>query len=107
MDTASEELARIKARISQEMTALAEEQGELDAILRFIDGMGQANLGQVSSSPSSARSRRRKAGSKSAEEESAGYEGKRAKKEENIGRLWEKIHDLQDKEKELEGRLGI
>lgn len=59
----------------------------------------------MSQSASSARRRRKKAAAKSVEEEKKGYERKRAEKQDTLGRLWQKIHDLQEQEKQLLNNL--
>jgi len=99
-----DELEKVKKRISEVMADVAREQRELDDILLFLSAIEQANLQQISGSASSARSRRNKVKAKSVEEEKKDYERRRAEKQESIGRLWMKIHDLQEQEKELKDK---
>lgn len=60
---------------------------------------------QMSGSASSARNKRNKAKTKPVEEEKKDYERRRAGKQESLGRMWRKIHDLQEQERELEKNL--
>ncbi|RMJ07399.1 hypothetical protein CDV36_013006 [Fusarium kuroshium] len=101
MDPTSENLNQIKKRISEIMADVAKEQEELDAIVLFIDRIERQNQDQMSQSASSAKRRRRKAAAKTVEEEREDYERRRAEKQDIIGRLWQKIHDLQEQEKQL------
>lgn len=101
-----DELEKIKKRISEVMIDMANEQQQLDAILRYLESVEQASLHQMSESASSARDRRKKPKTKSAEEEKESYERMRGQKEESLGRMWRKIHDLQVQQRELEGKLG-
>jgi len=94
----------LKKRISEAMKELDEEQRELDDILRFIDSIENAELEQMSGSASSARNRRNKDMAKSMIKEKEEYERKRADKEANIGRMWEKIYDLQEQERNLQAK---
>ncbi len=94
----------LKKRISEAMKELNEEQRELDDILRFIDSIENAELEQMSGSASSARNRRNKDMAKSMIKEKEEYERKRADKEANIGRMWEKIYDLQEQERNLQAK---
>lgn len=59
----------------------------------------------MSGSASSARSRRKRAKVKSVGEEKEEYERRRTEKEEHLGRMWLKIHELQEQERELEKNL--
>ncbi|EXK77990.1 hypothetical protein FOQG_17319 [Fusarium oxysporum f. sp. raphani 54005] len=101
MDPTPENLSEIKKRISEIMADVAEEQQELDAIVLFIDNIEQQNQDQMSQSASSAKRRRKKAAAMSLEEEKKDYERRRAAKQDSLGRLWQKIHDLQEQEREL------
>ncbi|KAL7784091.1 hypothetical protein V8C37DRAFT_413511 [Trichoderma ceciliae] len=103
MDTTVEELERTKRRISETMREVQRAQNELNDILKFIETIEASNAIQMSGSASSARSRRKKnkGNTKTAEEELDSYRHKQAEKEESLGRLWEKLHDLQAKERNL------
>jgi hypothetical protein len=101
MDPTPQELSDIRKRISEIMVDVSKEQQELDEIIRFIDRIEQVDLQQMSGSASSARRRRYKAQAKSVEEEKKDYERRRAEKEESLGLMWRKIHELQEREKEL------
>jgi Asp-tRNA(Asn)/Glu-tRNA(Gln) amidotransferase C subunit len=98
MASTSEDL---KKRISEAMEELGKEQQELDDILGFIGRINDADLEQMSGSASSARNKRNKEKARSAAEVKEEHERRRAEKEANIGRMWEKIHDLQEQERKL------
>ena len=104
MDYTAEELANIKKRISENMASLAEKQRELDDILAFIARLESASLRQLAESASGSRKKRHLAEPKSVLEQKEEYEQKRVAMEQNIGRMWEKIHDLQEQERMLDGR---
>ncbi|ROT34543.1 hypothetical protein SODALDRAFT_329795 [Sodiomyces alkalinus F11] len=97
-----DEVQALNKRISEIIGVLAEEQEKLDDILRYLESISEADLGKMSRSASSARNRRRKAGTKSIKEEKEEYENKRHHIEAKIGRLWEKINDLQKQKEDLE-----
>jgi replicative DNA helicase len=84
------------------MADVMKEQTELDGILLYIDSLSRDNMQQMSRSASSAKRKRNKAGVRPVDEEKQAYEERRAEKQENLGRLWMKIHELQELERELE-----
>jgi len=92
----------LKKRISEIMEALGKEQQELDDILEFISKIDDADLEQMSGSASSARNKRNREKARSVAEVRKEYENRRAEKEANIGRMWEKIQGLQEQERKLE-----
>lgn len=105
MDTTTlEELQRTKKRISETMQDVQRAQNELNDILKYIDTIEASNARQMSGSASSARSRRKrnKVNTKTVEEELESYRNMQAEKEESLGLLWKKLHDLQAKERNLE-----
>lgn len=77
MDSKTEGL---KKRISEAMKELDEEQRALDDILRFIEGIQDAELDQMSGSASSARNRRKKGMAKSMKGKKEEYERERERK---------------------------
>jgi len=104
MDTTVKELQRTKKRISETMQDVQRAQSELNEILKYIETIEASNAIQMSGSASSARSRRKKnkGDTKTIEEELESFRHMQAEKEESLGRLWEKLHDLQAKERNLE-----
>lgn len=68
----------------------------------FIHNLRNVDVSQMTKSASSAKVKRSRTEAKSAEEERKEYERLRVEKEQNIGRLWMKIHELQERERELE-----
>ncbi|KPA45722.1 hypothetical protein FLAG1_01448 [Fusarium langsethiae] len=101
MDPTAQELSDIRKRISETMAYVSKEQQELDEIIQFINRIEQFDLQQMSGSASSARGKRNKAQVKSVKEEKEDYECRRAKKQESLGLMWRKIHELQEREREL------
>ncbi|KAG8415538.1 hypothetical protein J3458_009379 [Metarhizium acridum] len=91
------------------MATVAQEQKEFEDILEYINSIEQANLSQMVGSASSARSRRKKSKTmpKPADEELEKYQRRRAGKEESIGLMWQKIHELQQEEKRLKEMNGM
>jgi hypothetical protein len=81
MDSKTEDL---KKRISEAMKELDEEQRALDDILRFIEGIQDAELDQMSGSASSVRNRRKKGMAKSMKEKEEEFERERERKRKRI-----------------------
>ncbi|UNI19824.1 hypothetical protein JDV02_005974 [Purpureocillium takamizusanense] len=104
MEYTAEELANIKKRISENMASVAEQQRELDDTLAFIADLESESLRQMARSSSSSRKKRNLPEPKPVEEQKADMERKRARIERNLGLMWEKIHDLQEQERMLEGK---
>ena len=102
MDFTPGELEEVKKRMSEIMQDIMQEQKELEKILEFIESLSRDDMQRISESTSSTRRNRNIADIRSAEEEKQSYEEMRVAKEQSLGNLWMKIHELQVKERELE-----
>lgn len=100
MDIPSEQLKKIRKRISETLADAAAKQKELDEVIGMLHGISQSNQDQLSNSGSWARERRTKRAAK--QNRIADYERQRIELEQAIGRMWEKIGELQEKEKAAE-----
>lgn len=81
--------------------ALAQEQ-ELQGILAIADRMSKEDAAMIAASSSGARRRRDKTAPTPDEAYRKEVEDRVSAKREEIGLLWAKIHELQEKEKEKE-----
>jgi hypothetical protein len=61
--------------------------------LEYIGRIDDADLNQTSGTASSARNKRNKENANSVAEVKEEYERRRAEKEANLGRMWEKMHE--------------
>ena len=109
MDHTAKELDEIKKRITETMTIIDKEKIELEGVLALLQNLSNDTYDLITSSASNSRSKRDKnpGGVKTRDEEMQELEAVRNAKQDAIGRMWEKLHDLQQEERDLEGKPRI
>lgn len=96
MDLSTEELGELKKRISEIMATIDEEKRQCEDILEKISSLKDDEYSQLVSSASDSR-RRRGEGTSSTQtqkEKMEEMEAERNTRQDSIGRLWDKLHDL-------------
>ncbi|CAK7236619.1 hypothetical protein SCUCBS95973_009668 [Sporothrix curviconia] len=109
MDRTQKELADIKKRISETMTIIDQEKRALDEIISILQSLSGAVYDQIMASSSTSKEKRDIAPIEinTRDEELQRPEDMRNAKQDAIGRMWEKLHDLQQEERDLEGKPRI
>ncbi|KYK57371.1 hypothetical protein DCS_04380 [Drechmeria coniospora] len=101
MSMTNNQLATLKKRISEIMAAVDEERRELNQILAFLRNIPKESRQQLSNSAAGSKRARADMSGQTIDESGDYYERRRMEKEQAIGRMWEKIHDLQVEEIQL------
>ncbi|KAG8424790.1 hypothetical protein J3458_001554 [Metarhizium acridum] len=105
MSKDNDQLSVVRKRISETMAAVEEEQRELINILAFLSTISKEARQQMSESASGSQGARRRKTGLTIDQSGDYYQRRVVEKEQAIGRMWEKIHDLQVEERQLKETL--
>lgn len=95
------ELKQIQQRISDIMRQYTAEQQERQRMLSYIEYASRNDVQLMSASASNSRERRRRGGGSDMQQEIDTLKQQMSEKEAAIGRLWNKLAELQEREREL------
>lgn len=98
------ELKRVQKRISELMRDYAAEQEHRQNLLNTIQYVSSTNIQLMSDSASSSRRNRRRTDTADMSTTIDQLQRQLAEKEAVIGRLWNKLAELQERERELEAQ---
>ncbi len=109
MNPSQQELSDLKKRISEIMTTIDKEKTDLEFILGLITSLSNEDYDRITTSASSSLKKRDKdpSDNKTREEKITEMEKLRNDKQDLITGLWNKLHDLQQQDRDLEGKPRI